>query len=103
MVRQHQTRNLEVPGSMLRIAPERRCNVFVPPSLLPEALIPAQRQVVILPPHPTLPAASPYAPLPPPAPAGSFLFDAFSFENAWPELACFHLIRLHLIRPPPRG
>ncbi len=24
MVRQHQTRNLEVPGSMLRIAPERR-------------------------------------------------------------------------------
>ena len=28
MVRQHQTRNLEIPGSMLRIAPERRVAVI---------------------------------------------------------------------------
>ena len=46
---------------------------------LPEAFISAQGEVMILSPHPGLPAASPYAPLPvpaylpkilPPAPAG---------------------------------
>jgi len=54
----------------------------------------AQRQVTIPVPRPALLAAAHYAPLPVPAhlagvaaAAGKFLFDAFSHENALPELS----------------
>src|ERR1700722_9680956 len=64
---------------------------------LPEAFISAQGEVMILSPHPGLPAASPYAPLPllPPAPAGSLCLMRFCSKTL-PEPACFHLTSLHL-------
>src|SRR5258706_1610664 len=56
-----QTGNLEIPGSMRSIAPERRLQSSV------KMPIRAQRQVTISVPRPALPGVPRYAPLPAPA------------------------------------